>query len=357
MKARLAGDVDTLISQRRDDPRRRCLGEARFVGYRDDPGLFGLAQCVRRDRTIGIWPPITDRQAITSLPALQRTGIESSQSTGWGKPCTVGAGSRDIAHQDLAVFQAGHTSSPSLKTAASFFDSTSKAAVSASALSLRCSSRSSSLTRRRSCRASTALAARGSPRPAIASCFQASSSAGYSPCSRHHALRVASSIAAVAITACSRAAAVQRWLPPPGPLAKASARQRSNVATLTPTSHETISTDELSGGSSRATILSLYACPYRATACYPRPRRFRSYPRGNCSDTGGPRPQPPYCHHSANRRTMRMAHTSVMTRRSADRTPDRPLARARARYGRRSVRHAAVGIAGEQSVQIVFINR
>src|SRR5436190_19342080 len=49
----------------------------------------------------------------------------------------------------------------------------------------------------------------------------------------------------------------------------------------------TTSTAELSGGSSRATILSLYACPYRATACYPRPQRFRSYPRGNCSDTGG----------------------------------------------------------------------
>ena len=65
------------------------------------------------------------------------------------------------------------------------FDSTSKAAVSASALSLRCSSRSSSLTRRRSCRASAALAARGSPRPAIAPRFQASSSAGYKPCSRH----------------------------------------------------------------------------------------------------------------------------------------------------------------------------
>ena len=89
------------------------------------------------------------------------------------------------------------------------------------------------------------------------------------------------------MTACSRAAAVQRWLPPPGPLARASARQRSNVAVLTPTSRETTSTAELSGGSSRATILSLYACPYRATACYPRPQRFRSYPRGNCSDTGG----------------------------------------------------------------------
>src|SRR3954462_13520025 len=287
VEACLAGKVGAFMGGHRHDPSRWRIGKTRLVGYRDDPGLFGLAQCVRRDRTIGIWPPITDRQAITSLPALQRTGIESSQSTGWGKPCTVGAGSRDIAHQDLAVFQAGDTSSPSLKTAARFFDSTSKAAVSASAFSLRCSSRSSSLTRRRSCRASITLGARGSPRPAIASCFQASSSVGYSPCSRHQALRVASSMAAVAITACSRAAAVQRWLPQPGPLAKASARQRSNVATLTPTSHETISTDELSGGSSRATILSLYACPYRATACYPRPQRFRSYPRGNCSDTGG----------------------------------------------------------------------
>ena len=31
----------------------------------------------------------------------------------------------------------------------------------------------------------------------------------------------------------------------------------------------------------------MYACPYRATACYPRPQRFRSYPGGNFSDTGG----------------------------------------------------------------------
>src|SRR4051794_21170481 len=121
MKARLAGDVDTFIGQCRDDPRRRCLGEARFVGYRDDPGLFGLAQCVRWSRTIGIRPTVTVRQAITSLPALQRPGIKASQSTGRGKPCTVGAGLRDISHQDLAVFQAGYTSSPSLKTAASLW--------------------------------------------------------------------------------------------------------------------------------------------------------------------------------------------------------------------------------------------
>src|SRR5271165_3095456 len=86
------------------------------------------------------------------------------------------------------------------------------------------------------------------------------------PCSRHQAPRVASSIAAVTITACSRAAAVQRGLPAPDPLAKASARQRSNVATLIPTSRATCSTDELSGGNSLATIRSLYACPYRATS-------------------------------------------------------------------------------------------
>jgi len=59
-----------------------------------------------------------------------------------------------------------------------FFDSTSKAAVSASALSLRCSSRSSSLFRRRSCFRVTLSVSRGSPRPPIASCFQVSNSVG-----------------------------------------------------------------------------------------------------------------------------------------------------------------------------------
>src|SRR3954452_5256445 len=287
VKAGLAGEVDALIGQCRDDPCRRHVGKARLVGDGDDARPFGGAQRVRRNRANGVWPAISPGQAFAGLPALEGPDINVGHGTNYAEPRAGGAGRANRGRQGLAVFQAGHASSPSRKTAESFFANTSKAAVSASALSLRCNSRSSSFTRRRSCRASTALAARGSPTPAIASCFQASSSAGDSPCSRHHALRVASSIAAVAITSCSRAAAVQRWLPPPGPLAKASARQRSNVATLTPTSHETISTDELSGGSSRATILSLYTCPYRATACYPRPQRFRSYPRGNCSDTGG----------------------------------------------------------------------
>jgi DNA-binding transcriptional LysR family regulator len=90
----------------------------------------------------------------------------------------------------------------------------------------------------------------------------------------------------VTIIACNRAAAVQRGLPAPDPVANAAARQRSNVATLIPTSRDTCSTEELSGGSSLATILSLYACPYRATSVFQRPQRFRSYPGGNFSDTG-----------------------------------------------------------------------
>src|ERR1700733_12593468 len=287
MEAGLAGDVDPLIGQCWNDPRRRGVGKARFVGHRDDACLLGPAQGMRWSRTLRVQPAITARHVIIALPASQRADIDAGQSTGWGQPRAFPTGLRDVTDQDLAVFQAGHASSPSWKTAESFFDSTSKAAVSANALSLRWSSRSNSLTRRRSCRASTALAARGSPRPAIASCFQASSSAGYSPCSRHQALRVASSIAAVTITACSRAAAVQRGLPGAEPMANASARQRHSLATLIPTSRDTKSIAELSGGNSLATIRSLYACPYRATFCYPRPQRFRSYLGGNFSDTGG----------------------------------------------------------------------
>ena len=64
----------------------------------------------------------------------------------------------------------------------------------------------------------------------------------------------------------------QRGLPAADPSAKASARQRSSVATLIPTSRDTKSIAELSGGNNLATIRSLYACPYRATFCYPRPQ-------------------------------------------------------------------------------------
>src|ERR1700722_3648864 len=40
VEAGLTGDVDALVGQCRDDPRRRGVGEARFVGNRDDPRPF-----------------------------------------------------------------------------------------------------------------------------------------------------------------------------------------------------------------------------------------------------------------------------------------------------------------------------
>ena len=137
MEAGLTGDVDTLVGQRRDDPRRRGVGEARFVGHRGDPRPFGLAQSVRWDRARSVRPTIALPQTITGLPAPQRAGVDAGQSTGRREPGPARAGLFNVTHQDLAVFQAGHASSPSWKTAESFFDSTSKAAVSASALSLR----------------------------------------------------------------------------------------------------------------------------------------------------------------------------------------------------------------------------
>ena len=272
VKARLAGDVDALVGQRRDDASRRCAGEPWLIGQFHDAGPLGLAERVRRLRPDGLGPPVRPDLAILIAPALESTYVDAGQTAGRNEAGTSGTGLGDLGHKGLAVLQAGHSSSPSRKTAPSFFASTSKAAVSASALSLRCNSRSSSFTRRRSCRASTALVARGSPRPATASRFQASSSAGNKPCSRHQALRAASSIAAVVITASSRAVGVQRWLlaSPPG-AARACARQRSSVATLTPTSRETTSMAALSGGSSRAAIRSLNTCPYRAILEHPRP--------------------------------------------------------------------------------------
>jgi site-specific DNA recombinase len=178
MEAGLAGDVDALVGQRRDDPGRRRAGEARLVGKCHDPRPLGLARSMWGPGPDGLRPAVSLDQAVAASPALEGPCIDAGERTGGGETRARGAGLADLGGQGLAAFRAGHASSPSRKTAPSFFASTSKAAVSASALSLRCSSRSSSFTRRRSCRASTALAARGSPRPAIASRFQASSSAG-----------------------------------------------------------------------------------------------------------------------------------------------------------------------------------
>src|SRR5471032_606280 len=195
--------------------------------------------------------------------------------------------------QRLAIFEVDHSSSPVLKIAATFFDSTSSAAVSANARSLRRSSRSSSLMRRRSCCVCCGLAraSSGSASACVALCRQEASSCGYTPLARHHALLAASSIAAVVSTASNRAAAVQASSR--AGLDSASLRQRSSVPTPTPTSRATSSNAALSGGSNRATALSLNACPYFANSfSHHRPRFMDSIgatsilTRGGCSLPG-----------------------------------------------------------------------
>ena len=231
-------------------------------------------QSVRRHGTIGVRPTIA---ACQTVAAFQRCSVRASmpaRAQAGASRASVGAGLRDVTHQGLAVFQAGHSSSPSWKTAESFFDSTSKAAVSASALSLRCSSRSSSLTRRRSCSGfrgagRTRFAETGDRvllpgRPARPDTAPARGTRRFaSP----HPSPLWRSPPAAAPPAVQRWAA-RRQIHWPRHLA----RQRSSVATLIPTSARHRSTDELSGGNSRATIRSLYACPYRATSCFRAPK-------------------------------------------------------------------------------------
>src|SRR6185312_5058633 len=184
-----------------------------------------------------------------------------------------------------------HSSSPCrflFKIASHFFDSTSSAAVSAKALSLRRTSRSSSLMRRLSSLVCDGLAraSSGAASDCTALAFHCCSCCGYTPFWRHQALRVASSMAAVVITASNRAAAVQTFSLVG--LDNDSERQRSSVSTPTPISRATACGDALSGGSMRATARSLNACPYRANSFSLRPPGSWFYRGDNYSDAGGP---------------------------------------------------------------------
>ena len=159
--------------------------------------------------------------------------------------------------------------------------------VSASAFSLRRRSFSSSLIRRRSCFVSwgVARASSGCVSAAIALSRHCSRSEGKIPFSRHQALRCASSIAAVAITASKRAAAVQTRSR--AGLDSASASHRSNVATDTPISWDNLEISALSGGSSRATARSLNSLLYRATVVPQCPQGYRGIKATTTVTRGG----------------------------------------------------------------------
>ncbi|MPM72115.1 hypothetical protein SDC9_119088 [bioreactor metagenome] len=270
LEARFAGDVDAFVGERRHDARWRLIGETRLISHRQDAGALLVGERMRGRRALGQGPAVADVQAVLGLPALQGAHGDAGDLARRTQARTGCVGGVDVADHRLAIFQADHASSSLSfgKIASSFFDSTRSAAASARAFSLRRRSRSSSLMRRRSAFFSRWLiraASSGSASACVAAARHCSSSCGYTPFSRHQALLLTSSIAAVTNTASNRAGAVHRSR---AGLDSASARHRSSVAVEILSSRETVSTDALSGGNNRAIALSLNACPYLATSFF-----------------------------------------------------------------------------------------
>src|SRR5450830_317706 len=233
-------------------------------------------------------PAITLCKACVRLPALQGAFVYAGNLTSQAQPRACAVSGLDVKSQTTAIFDEDHASSPLLKIAVTFFDNTSKAAVSLRARSFRSSSRSSSLMRVRSLRVACGLArwSCGSLNAAVALVHHLTNSLGYRPCSRHQALLPASGIAAVVMTACNRAAAVHAR--PRAGMDCTSSRQRCSVPTPIPTSIATNSTAALSGGNNRATARFLNVCPYRANFFPSSPPPGSWFYRGdNYCDAGG----------------------------------------------------------------------
>ena len=151
VEGRFAGQIDPLVSQHRHDARRRQRGKARFVSHFEHLGALLCRQRMCRPWAHRVRPSIPSGEALLGLPALQGAHMNAGGGAGQTQARTGMPSGIDIPGQALAIFEADHSSSSLLKIAATFFESTSSAAVSASALSLRRSSRSSSLIRRLSC--------------------------------------------------------------------------------------------------------------------------------------------------------------------------------------------------------------
>lgn len=78
-----------------------------------------------------------------AVPTLQRAHINASHFTRRAQPRSFTVCLINVPDQSLAMIQGNHSSPSSRIIASSFFDSTSSAAVSAKAFSLRRNSRSS----------------------------------------------------------------------------------------------------------------------------------------------------------------------------------------------------------------------
>ena len=261
--------------------------EARFVGHRDDPGPFGLAQSVMGQ---GDQPPAADHPAAKPSPAFQRRSVRSMPPS--ARPERAGRLPRKLVRcRAFRIWRpcGGSCVSPSWKTAESFFDSTSKRGCLANALSS-CDGApgSNSLTRRRSRRELPQHWLPAARRGRRSHRFQAIQFRRIQPllaapgaarrlihcCCDDHRLQPRHCCPARAAGGGSTGQCIR----PP-------AFQRRNADPHV-TRHQ-VDRRTLRRQQPRHYPIFM-PCPYRAILCYPRPPRFRSYLGGNFSDTGGP---------------------------------------------------------------------
>lgn len=150
-EGRFTSDVHAFVSQHGHNARRRYIGETGFVSHFQDTCALVGAKRVSRHRPHGLRALVFGDHTVTVLPTLRGTHVNTGHFAGLVKPRTCLIGSKDSLGYGLAIFEADYSPSPMalLKIVATFFDSTNNAAVSAKALFLRLTSRSSSLMRRR----------------------------------------------------------------------------------------------------------------------------------------------------------------------------------------------------------------
>src|SRR5690625_3254872 len=297
VKARLRGQVAAFISQLRHDLARRHGGVLGLVADRHDGLPLLITQGVRRQRTNRLRPPVGTDTA-TRRPALVGARRDAQNPASGLQAGAGGASLVDQLNSIVAIRGADHSSSPSPQIARAFFDKVSKAAVSASAFSLRASSRSSSRVRRRCSRSALICWAPRSSAQSLA-CSQArrqaASCSGYRPRLRQYSERSDSFIGAVSITAANLSRALQPWASDPAsgyssPRSRACLRQLYRVASDTPSSAATSRTDRLCGGQSLASTARLRSSEYFTVSSCPPPLRdhFRggdNYPARGGSPT------------------------------------------------------------------------
>ena len=147
-KAGLAGQVNALVSQHGHDARGWHRGKARLVGHSQELRTLVWRQGMAgHGAQHGQRPAIARCEPRVGLPTLQGAQINASDLACRAQPGAISVGNLNVLGHGLAIFEDDHSPSPLLKIASSFFDSTIKAAVSASAVFLRSRSRSSSLNR------------------------------------------------------------------------------------------------------------------------------------------------------------------------------------------------------------------